>query len=197
MLILASASPRRRELLQFLGMDFQVLPSAYDEVVPARHGDPEALACQLAREKARDVARHHSGALVLGADTLVVLGDRVFGKPADREDAERMLLALSGRTHRVVTGVALVERDTERTFAVSTEVRFRRLHPVEVKAYVATGEPADKAGAYAIQGHGAFLIEEIRGDYTNVVGLPLTRLAMELRQLGRTVFGLGALEATP
>jgi septum formation protein len=177
-LILASASPRRRELIGFLGVPFEVIPSAYDEVLPESHPDVPALARHLAAEKARDV------------DTIVVLGDRVYGKPADVPDAERMLAELAGRTHRVVTAVALVRGDRERSEAVTTEVTFRPLSNAEIRAYVATGEPLDKAGAYGIQGYGTILIEGIRGDYTNVVGFPVPTVAALLREWGIPILGV-------
>jgi septum formation protein len=191
-LILASASPRRKELLGLLGLPFEVVPSAYQEPSPETHPDPRAFAEHLAGEKALDVARRHAGALVLGADTVVALGDRLYGKPAGPEDAARMLAELSGRTHRVITGVALAEGgaggSVER-FSSVTEVTFRPLDPAEIHEYVGTGEPLDKAGAYAIQGFGSLLIEAICGDYPNVVGLPLTPLALRLRARGFRVMG--------
>lgn len=189
-LILASASPRRRELIGFLGVPFEVIPSAYDEVLPESHPDVPALARHLAAEKARDVARRFPERLVVGADTIVVLGDRVYGKPADVPDAERMLAELAGRTHRVVTAVALVRGDRERSEAVTTEVTFRPLSNAEIRAYVATGEPLDKAGAYGIQGYGTILIEGIRGDYTNVVGFPVPTVAALLREWGIPILGV-------
>jgi septum formation protein len=202
-LILASASPRRRELLALLGLPFEVVPSAYEERLPDRHPDPAALAEHLATEKALDVARSRPDAVVIGADTIVALGDRVYGKPAGAAGAERMLWELSGKTHVVVTGVALAggQRAKGRgqrvagheihAFSVTTEVTFRALEEAEIRAYAATGEPMDKAGAYAIQGYGALLIEGIRGDYPNVVGLPLAPLALALRELGISILGKG------
>lgn len=189
-LILASASPRRKELIRLLGVPFEVAPSGYEERLPEEHPEPAVLAVHLATEKALDVARGHGNALVLGADTVVALGARVYGKPADPDDANRMLRELSGRTHQVITGVALVQDGDARTFAEMTEVRFRALDEREIAAYVATGEPMDKAGAYAIQGYGAVLIEWIEGDYPNVVGLPVMRLALLLRELGMPVLGI-------
>jgi septum formation protein len=194
-LILASASPRRRELLALLGHRYEVVPSAYDEVLPDYHPDPAALARHLAAEKALDVAPAHPGALVIGADTIVALGDRVYGKPVDGADAARMLRELSGRTHQVFTGVAVVDTRVPGAephgFSSGTDVVFRELEDAEIRAYVATGEPLDKAGGYAIQGYGAVLIQGIRGDYPNVVGLPLTPLALLLRGLGVSVLGAG------
>lgn len=189
-IILASASPRRKELLGYLGVPFEVVPSAYEEWMPPTHSDVPALAQHLAAEKARDVARRYPDRLVLGADTIVVLGERVYGKPVDVPDAERMLAELSGRTHQVVTAVVLVERGALTTVAVTTDVTFRSLPAEEIRAYVATGEPLDKAGSYGIQGYGAILIEAIRGDYTNVVGLPVPTVARLLRETGRPVLGV-------
>jgi septum formation protein len=192
-LVLASASPRRKELLALLGLDFEVVPSAYEEVLPEVHPDPAALAVHLAGEKARDVARGRPDAAVIGADTVVALEGRIYGKPEDRADAARMVRELSGRTHQVITGVAVASGPGEaslRSFAVTTDVTFRALEDAEIAAYVATDEPLDKAGGYAIQGYGALLISGIRGDYPNVVGLPLAPLALCLRELGFHVLGL-------
>lgn len=188
-IILASASPRRRELLALLGHPYEVIPSRYEELLPETYPDPGALAVHLAQEKARDVAREHPDALVIGADTVVALGTRVYGKPADRHDAARMLRELSGKTHQVITGVALLS-GAARTFSAITDVTFRELQEPEIAAYVETGEPMDKAGAYAIQGYGGLLISGIRGDYPNVVGLPLMPLALHLRELGVPILGL-------
>lgn len=184
-IILASASPRRRELLGLLGIPFEVVPSSYDEVMPERHPHPAELATHLASEKARDVARGRSDEWILGADTIVALGDRLYGKPRDQEDACRMLRELSGKTHQVVTGACLIAPGGgEYTLSASTDVTFRALLETEIAAYVESGEPMDKAGAYAIQGIGGLLIEGISGDYPNVVGLPITPLALLLRQRG-------------
>jgi septum formation protein len=188
-LVLASASPRRRELLALLGLPFEIAPadmdeSLYDDLVPALR------ARRLAEEKARIVSRQRPGALVIAADTLVVRDAHVLGKPRDREEARWMLGLLSGQPHEVLTGLAVaVEGAPVGGDVVATEVRFRSLSPREIEAYVATGEPMDKAGAYAIQGYGAILIEGIHGDYPNVVGLPVTRLAVLLRGLGVPILG--------
>jgi septum formation protein len=182
-LILASASPRRRELLAQAGYRFEVQPSSVPE---SRRPDEDAIrfATRLAREKAMEVfARSQTTAetMVLGADTVVVCEGEVMGKPADAADAERMLLQLSGRTHHVVTGVALVwgagSSPVIEIAAELTQVTMRTLSPEEVSAYVATGEPMDKAGAYAIQGYAARWIPRISGCYFNVVGLPLALVA--------------------
>lgn len=196
-LILASGSPRRRELIRFLGLPHEIIPSAYDEQMPETHPEPAALAIELATEKALDVAQTlddaKSGVLVLGADTVVALAERIYGKPTGPDDAVRMLTELSGKTHQVITGMALVRGgEVIHQFAARTDVVFRRLHEAEIAAYVATEEPMDKAGSYGGQSFGALLIEEIRGDYHNVVGLPVTALALALRELGIPVLGVPA-----
>jgi septum formation protein len=184
-IILASASPRRRELLGFLGIPFEVVASAYEEVMPDRHPDSSSLAIHLATEKARDVAASHTEDWILGADTIVALHDRLYGKPKNADDARRMLRELSGNVHQVVTGVCIIQPGgVEHTLSASTAVRFRELLEAEIVEYVRSGEPLDKAGAYAIQGIGGLLIEGIRGDYPNVVGLPITPLALLLRRCG-------------
>jgi septum formation protein len=180
-LILASASPRRQELLTQAGYRFIVHPSSIDESLrPAE--DAIRFATRLAREKAEEVfARQRSSnppAVVLGADTVVVCDGVIMGKPVDAADAERMLLLLSGRTHQVVTGVALVwGPGSVEVAAEVTQVTMRTLSPQEVADYIATGEPMDKAGAYAIQGYAGRWIPRIQGCYFNVVGLPLSLVA--------------------
>lgn len=189
--ILASASPRRRELMGLLQIPFEVIPSGYEERMPETHADVPALAKHLAAEKARDVARKYPERLVIGSDTIVALDGRVYGKPRDPEDAVRMLKELSGRTHQVVTAVALGRgEDAIRSRSVITEVTFRELREEEIRSYVATGEPLDKAGAYGIQYYGVLLIAGIRGDYTNVVGFPLPTVVQLLRAEGLTILGL-------
>jgi septum formation protein len=191
-LILASASPRREELLGLLALPFEVIPSEVDEAALVRELGEQPLPAEMARRlaelKAADVAARHPDALVLGADTLVVLGDAILGKPVSPDDARRMLALLSGRTHQVITGIAL-RGALSFSDAVSTDVTFRELTSREIDAYVATGEPMDKAGAYALQGRAAVLIEGIHGDYTNVVGLPVPRLAILLRRHGIPILG--------
>lgn len=172
MVILASASPRRRELLTQAGVCFAVDPADIDE---SRHpGEtPGDYVQRLAVEKARVVAQRHPAATVLGADTTVVLDGDTLNKPCDAADAARMLGALSGRTHQVLTGVAVVRDGHETVRLESTDVTFRTLGEQELQAYIASGEPMDKAGAYGIQGYAARWIPRIEGDYYNVVGLPL------------------------
>ncbi|MGE5560634.1 MAG: Maf family protein [Chloroflexota bacterium] len=184
-LILASASPRRRELLAQTGLTFRIIPSEFDEQA-ASADSPAALAELLACGKARDVARRLEAGVVIGADTIVVRAGEVLGKPHDDADASRMLRRLSGGWHEVITGVAVIDAATgrERSGAEVTRVKVRDLTAGDVEAYVASGEPRDKAGAYAIQGLGSLLIERIDGCYANVVGLPIFRLAAMLREFG-------------
>ena len=178
MLVLASASPRRRELLAQAGFSFEVNPAHIPED-PYPGEDPITYVTRLAREKAQAVFAQHSNhetsgtLVVLGADTTVTLDNRILGKPSDPADAARILRLLSGRTHRVITGVALVTADATEVAAEITAVRFLTLSDEEIAAYIATGEPMDKAGAYAIQGRAARWIPRIEGDYFNVVGLPI------------------------
>ena len=177
-LVLASGSPRRKQLLEMLGLPFRVVAPGVDETRESSEL-PEAYVVRLAREKARVVAARESGELVLAADTTVVLRGEIFEKPSTPAEAEAMLGRLQGRTHRVMTAVAVaLDGRLEHALDV-TEVTFRRLSGDAIAAYVATGEPMDKAGAYAIQGKGAALVEGIRGDFFGVMGLPL-RLALEL-----------------
>lgn len=192
-IILASASPRRAALLQQIGLPFRPVPSTLDEngAWPGRPGEtPEARARRLARAKAEEVAARVGRGLVIGADTIVVCEGIGFGKPRDAEEAQATLLRLAGRTHSVVTGVAVVDAETERAevAAAVTRVRMRAFDATEAAAYVASGEPLDKAGAYAIQGRGALLVEGIDGEYSTVVGLPLPTLAGLLRRFDLDVW---------
>ena len=185
LLVLASASPRRNELLRQLGLDFQVVPGDAAEIMPEMMRPDEI--CRInAYRKARAVAKHYPDAVVLGADTLVCLGPNVFGKPADLNDAFRMLTMLQGQTHEVVTGVCLLHlrEHRQRDFAVSTTVKFRPLSTSDIRRYFELVHPFDKAGAYAIQEQGEMIVEAIDGSLTNVIGLPLERLAEELNALG-------------
>lgn len=191
--ILASASPRRAEILRLAGIPFTVLPTNVDETRLA--GEAAAAYVQrLANEKTQAAARQfpasHSvaePAIFLGADTCVVADEQVFGKPASAGEAQEMLRQLAGRTHQVLTGVALFKRPdgTQRLFVEATEVTFAALSDAEISSYVASGEPFGKAGGYAIQGLGATFIERIRGNYLNVVGLPLPGVIRALRELGQ------------
>ena len=180
-LILASASPRRAELLQLLNVKFRVLPAQAGELAP-EHLSPQEI-CQLnAHRKARAIAKKIPDDLVLGADTLVFLDQQILGKPRDLADARRMLRLLQGRTHQVVTGVCLMHlrAHRERIFAASTDVLFHPLNDRQIRAYLARIQPLDKAGAYAIQDFGELLVSEISGSFSNVVGLPVERLREEL-----------------
>jgi len=196
-IVLASASPRRAALLRQIGLAFRIHPSALDEDGEAPHvGEPpEAYASRLAVAKAMEVADRLRRGLVIGADTVVICDERVLGKPRDRAEAQASLLFLAGRTHRVITGVAVVEAETSRAEVgtAATSVRMRAFDAEEAARYVASGEPLDKAGAYGIQGRGALLVEEIQGDYFNVVGLPLVLLATLLGRFGISPWGRGDL----
>ena len=179
-IILASASPRRAEILRTVGWPFDALAVHIDE--SRRQGEDAASYVQrLAREKAETAASRTVGLNVVGADTTVVVDDQILEKPVDADDARRMLKMLSGRWHKVLTGVALVDRQSPETRVAyqETEVKFATMNADEIEWYVSGGEPMDKAGAYAIQGQGARFIDGIRGDYFNVVGLPV-RLLYEL-----------------
>ena len=186
-LILASTSPRRKELLTLAGIPFTIVPSPAEEPEPDFGELPAAYAARMARLKAAAVARAHPDAVVLGADSVVAVGDVILGKPRDVADAKRMLGLLSGRVHQVVTGCALFGLAAEpEVFTVATDVHMTPLSEEAIAAYVATGEPMDKAGAYAIQGKAAAFITEIHGSYTNVVGLPLAEVAALLRPRNAT-----------
>lgn len=176
--ILASTSPRRKELLRQIGVEFTTDPADVDErAIPGE--TPEEYAVRVALEKAKVAARKAGSGIVIAADTIVVLGDTILGKPADTADAERMLAMLSGKAHRVLTGLVVMDSATSRTITrlEDTRVWFRDLSPEEIRSYAATGEPLDKAGAYGIQERGALLVRKIEGCYFNVVGLPLSVLA--------------------
>lgn len=184
-IILASNSPRRKELLRQIGLDFTADPADVDErMLPDE--TPESYAMRVALDKARVAAGRITSGIVIGADTIVVLDNTVFGKPADTKDAERMLAALSGRMHEVITSLAVMNVKTGKavTQVSTTRVWFRRLSKDEISAYVRSGEPLDKAGAYGIQERGALLVERIEGCYFNVVGLPLSLLGDMLAAFG-------------
>ncbi|MBL7661284.1 septum formation protein Maf [bacterium] len=188
-LILASQSPRRKDLLESAGVKFAIMPSSADENSnPAL--SPQDQALEIATRKAKVIAERFPGRLVLGADTIVVLNQatrpQILGKPASPEDATRMLRILSGITHQVITAYCLVciEKKLFIQRAVVTDVTFKVLSDDEIKAYVASAEPLDKAGAYAAQGKGAFFVKAVKGSYTNVVGLPLVEVLEDLKALG-------------
>lgn len=182
-IILASASPRRKELLLRFLPHFEVRPADCDESLPEGIAPFEA-AESLARRKARAAAGQNPEAVVIGADTMVVLGQKILGKPKNEEDARAMLSMLSGRVHQVMTGVCVIDGEREECFVSCTQVEFYDLTPEDINAYLNTGEPMDKAGAYGIQGTGALLIKGIGGDYYNVVGLPLAETARLLVRMG-------------
>jgi septum formation protein len=185
--ILASASPRRKELLQEMGLEFRTVPSAAAEV----HSEDltaREVALVNAYRKAREVAKKHPDSLVIGADTLVYLDTTLFGKPTDRADAVNMLMRLQGRTHHVITGLCLLHLRSHRQRVISevTAVTFHPLEEARVREYLAQMDPLDKAGAYAIQDRGHLIVERIAGSYSNVVGLPVERLRQELESWART-----------
>ncbi len=181
-LILASASPRRREILSRFIPEFKVMPSKASEECSL--GEPAEYALELARRKALEVySRASPDSTVIGADTVVSVDGRILGKPKDGEEAFRMLKLLSGRVHRVTTGYCIVHRGEEHCGKTVTEVKFRELDDGLIRAYIATGEPMDKAGAYGIQGKAGLFVEWIKGDYYNVVGFPL-EIVWKLRELG-------------
>ncbi|HUV05265.1 MAG TPA: Maf family protein [Armatimonadota bacterium] len=190
--ILASASPRREELLRLLGLDFRVVMSEFDESMVCQW-PPEEHVVESATGKAADIASRIHDGVVIGADTVVVVDSSILGKPVDAEDARRMLRLLSGRSHYVFTGLCVMQRTAGETIrserdCVCTEVRFGELSDEVIDAYVATGEPLDKAGAYGIQERGSVLVERIAGDYFNVVGLPVYRLSRMLLEVGIALF---------
>lgn len=203
-MILASASPRRKELLEQIGAEFVICPAKGEEVITET--DPSAVVMELSRQKAEEVAygvliyneQHADLAtpqdiLVIGADTVVAYENQILGKPKDEEDARRMLTMLSGKTHSVYTGVTFVfidkeGRTGEHCFFEKTDVGMYPLKEEEIDRYIQSGDPMDKAGSYGIQGRFAIHIKEIRGDYNNVVGLPVARLYQELQKLGVSIW---------
>ena len=187
-LILASQSPRRRELLGLTGLDFIVRGADIDETMDPGLA-PYDEAARVSRMKALAVPRE-PGDVVIAADTIVVCEGTVLGKPKDENDAFEILSLLSGRHHAVMTGMTVLRDDEVITHTEVTKIHFRELHPEEIRAYIATGEPMDKAGAYGIQGGAALFADEMVGDYYNVMGLPVCRLAMILRQLKLPVWGV-------
>ena len=188
-LILASASPRRIELLQLLGLSFEVLPSGIEEVL--RRGEtPREHVLRLSEEKALAVARRHPEDWVLGADTIVIIAGEVLGKPGSVAEAREMLEKLSGQEHEVFTGFSIVRQKTGIRIreVVESTVLFREITSDEMEWYIGSQEPYDKAGAYAVQGMGAFFIREIRGSYTNVMGLPLCEVIDALKRVSAIGF---------
>ena len=184
-IVLASGSPRRIGLLKMLGCKFQIMPSKVEEKFSSRLS-PTRNAKRLSRLKALDIASKISDGIVIAADTMVVLGKTILGKPKNKKEAYKMLKNLSGKTHQVITGLAVTDGKTKRMLQdfVITKVKFRKLNKNLIDKYIASSEPLDKAGAYGIQGKGALLVESIKGDYFNVVGLPLNALNQLLEKFG-------------
>lgn len=178
-IILASASPRRKELMELAGYDFEVICADIVEVVP-EEAMPQEVVMSLALQKAQAVAAEHKDAVVIGSDTVVALDGKILGKPRSEQEAYEMLRSLSGRTHKVFTGVAIVCGGKVKNFFDETDVEFYSLGDDEIKKYVATGEPTDKAGAYGIQGKGSVLVKRINGDFFSVMGLPIAKLYREM-----------------
>ena len=189
-LILASASPRRRDLLKQIGVNFEIFPSEVDENITEK--DPIEYVRELSYMKALWVAERVPKGIILAADTIVFHKGNILGKPLGKEDARGMLEALSGDIHEVITGIALFDKDKMKKKVLDhciTKVHFKKLTKETIDNYVATGEPMDKAGSYAIQGYGAVLVEKIQGDYSNVVGLPISKLLDHLLEFNIKIFG--------
>ena len=178
-IILASASPRRKELMELAGYDFEVICADIVEVVP-EEAMPQEVVMSLALQKAQAVAAEHKEAVVIGSDTVVALDGKILGKPHSEQEACEMLRSLSGRTHKVFTGVAIVCGGKVKNFFDETDVEFYSLGDDEIKKYVATGEPTDKAGAYGIQGKGSVLVKRINVEFFSVMGLPIAKLYREM-----------------
>jgi septum formation protein len=184
-IILASASPRRKELLEKIRLKFEIDPSDCEEDINPEF-DPQEIVQQLSIIKAKSVAARHKNALIIAADTIGVMGDKILGKPHTEDEACKMLHEISGKSHLVITGFSILDTTTNKivTGIVNTRVYIKKLTGQEIDAYVKTGEPLDKAGAYAIQGIGAVIVEKIEGDYYNVMGLPLNALTEALKEFG-------------
>lgn len=182
-MILASSSPRRKEILENANVKFDIIKSEIDEVI-LDNELPSQVVMRLAFEKCIDVAAKHRECLVIGADTVVVLDDIILGKPKDIDEAIEMITKLSGKTHQVITGISLINLSANKKIIdyVVSNVKFKDLSAEDIKDYIQTNESLDKAGAYGIQGYGALLVEEIQGDYFNIVGLPISRLSDLLKQ---------------
>lgn len=184
-IILASNSPRRKDLLKQIGLEFEIDPSNYEEDMTLKM-NPSKLAEHLSLGKAEDVAKRHKDAIVISADTIVAIGGEVFGKPKTEERSKYMLQKLSGKAHSVITGFTIIDTETNKQISksVETKVYFKNISEEETDAYIATGEPLDKGGGYAIQGLAALFIEKIEGDYFNIVGLPIGAIVEELKNFG-------------
>ena len=179
--ILASASPRRKELLGYIVPRFEIIPADVDETLP-KEIPAEKSAEFLAVKKAEHISAQYPESIVIGSDTVVIVDGEILGKPADEADAYRMLKKLSGKTHMVVTGVCISQGEKKKSFSEATQVEFYPLSEEEIRDYIATGDPMDKAGAYGIQGEGCVLIKGIEGDFFTVMGLPAARLKRELAE---------------
>ena len=184
-IILASQSPRRKDLLSQIGLKFEVDPSNYQEDMSLKM-DPKELAEYLSLGKAKDVAQRHKDSIIIAGDTFCVLDKEVLGKPKTKENAKAMLQKLSGRTHSIITGFAIIDTETKKQISksVETKVYFRNISEKEIDTYIDSGEPMDFAGAYAIQHLGGLFVEKIDGDYFNIVGLPILPLTIELKNFG-------------
>ena len=189
-IILASQSPRRQELLKNIGVKFEIIKSDFCENISGIDDKPEKIAQQLAYGKAKDVSDKLDEGIILGADTIVVFVGEIYGKPKDEEDAVRMLNNLSGKTHQVITGVALIDKKNDKTVVghETTSVTFNKLTQDEIKAYIKSGDYIGKAGGYGIQNKGAILINKIEGCYFNVVGLPINKVYQMLKELNEYVY---------
>jgi septum formation protein len=184
-IILASASPRRKELLEKIGLKFDVEPSDYEEDISPGI-EPHKLAKSLSLKKAELVAKNYENALVIAADTFIVINDEVLGKPLTENEARRMLRTINGRQHSVITGFTIIDTGNSKaiTRSLETKVHIKKLTSKEIDSYVESKEPLDKAGAYAIQGLGSVIVEKIEGDYFNVIGLPLSAVVESLKEFG-------------
>ena len=196
-IILASASPRRKELMKKIGLKFEIEPANSEEATGFVK-DARRLVRKLSRDKAEAIALKHRNAIVIAADTVVLLEDNILGKPGSRAEAGRMLRSLSGKSHTVITGFTIIDTGKKQVLSksVETKVYMRELEQKEISAYVKSGEPLDKAGAYAIQGLGSVFVERIEGDYFNVVGLPLCALSESLKEFGINVLSVQAEPTT-
>jgi septum formation protein len=185
-IILASQSPRRKWLLEQIGLEFDIIPSTFDEDIEGKKFSKKLIE-SLAYEKAKEVAgRTDKEALIIAADTVVIMGSEILGKPIDEADAKKMLQKLSNRTHQVITAIAIIDKYEDKTLINSTisKVKFKKLSDREIEDYIKTGEPMDKAGSYGIQAYGSLFVEKVEGCYNNIVGLPLNLLAEMLKSFG-------------
>jgi septum formation protein len=187
-IVLASSSPRRKELLEKIGLTFSIDPSDYDEKLPLDM-NPEGIAKIISLQKALKVGQKYSDAIIIAADTFGFFRGRIIGKPANTHEAKSILKTLSGKSHRVITGYTILDTSNKQvtTHSIETRVYFKKLTPEEIDNYIKTGEPLDKAGAYGIQGLGSVIVNKIEGDYYNVMGLPLRALAESLKKFGINV----------